>query len=66
MVLEWFGRQTAVAFFTTAITKSEIMVGIALPTAGRRRDTLADIAEKMFREDFSGLCLAFDESCANP
>jgi toxin FitB len=65
-VLEWFERQPAVAFYTTAITKSEIMLGIALLTAGRRRDTLANIAEKMFREDFPGYCLPFDESCASP
>lgn len=63
-VMEWFARQTAVTFYTTAITKSEILLGIALLPAGKRREALADAAEKMFREDFSGNCLAFDESCS--
>lgn len=62
-VLEWFARQTDVTFFVTAITQAEILLGIALLPAGKRRDTLAEAAEKMFQEDFSGNCLPFDESC---
>ena len=64
-VLEWFARQTAVTFYTTAITQSEIILGIALLPAGKRRDALADAAEKLFQEDFSGNCLPFDESCTS-
>ena len=60
---DWFSRQTAVTFYTTAITQAEILLGIALLPAGKRRDLLADAAEKMFQEDFSGNCLPFDESC---
>ena len=62
MVLSWFSRQTDAQFFTTAITKAEILLGIALLPVGKRRDMLADAAEKMFQEDFSGNCLPFDES----
>jgi predicted nucleic acid-binding protein len=65
LVLEWFVRQTATTFYTTAITQSEILLGIALLPAGKRREALADAAGKMFREDFFGTCLPFDESCAN-
>lgn len=65
VVLEWFARQTAVTFYVTAITQSEILLGIALLPAGNRRDALADAAGKMFREDFFGNCLPFDESCAD-
>ena len=36
---------------------------VVLLPAGKRRDLLADAAEKMFQEDFSGNCLPFDESC---
>lgn len=64
-VMGWFTRQTAVTFYTTAITQSEILLGIALLPAGKRREALADAAEKMFGEDFSGNCLPFDESCSN-
>ncbi len=63
-VVQWFGRQSAEAFYVTAITKSEILLGIALLPAGKRRDALADAADKMFQEDFCGNCLSFDESCS--
>lgn len=62
-VLEWFARQTVITFYVTAITQAEILLGIALLPAGKRRDALAAAAEKMFQEDFSGNCLPFDESC---
>lgn len=64
LVLEWFARQAAVTFYVTAITQSEILLGIAILPAGKRRDALADAAEKLFREDFSGNCLPFDNSCS--
>jgi hypothetical protein len=62
-VLDWFARQAVATFYATAITQSEILLGIALLPAGKRRDALADAAERMFQEDFSGRCLPFDESC---
>jgi predicted nucleic acid-binding protein len=65
VVVEWFARQTAVTFYTTAITQAEILLGIALLPAGKQRETLADAAGKMFSEDFIGRCLPFDESCSN-
>lgn len=65
VVVGWFARQTGVTFYTTAITKSEILLGIAMLPAGKRRETLTDAAGKMFQEDFSGTCLPFDESCSN-
>lgn len=64
MVIEWFARQTAATYYVTAITQSEILLGIALLPAGKRRDALAEAAGKMFQEDFCGNCLPFDESCA--
>lgn len=63
VVMDWFSRQTAVTFYTTAITQAEILLGIALLPAGKRRDLLADASEKMFQDDFSGNCLPFDEPC---
>jgi toxin FitB len=64
VVVEWFERQTAVTFYVTAITQAEILLGIALLPAGKRRDVLSEAAGRMFSEDFSGNCLPFDESCA--
>jgi predicted nucleic acid-binding protein len=64
LVLKWFARQSVATFYVTAITRAEILLGIALLPAGKRRDALADASEKMFREDFPGNCLPFDESCS--
>jgi predicted nucleic acid-binding protein len=64
-VSDWFARQVGVTFYTTAITTSEILLGIALLDAGKRRNALADAAASMFQEDFSGTCLLFDEACSH-
>jgi len=64
VVLEWFASQTVATFYVTAITRAEILLGIALLPAGKRRDALAEASEKMFKEDFPGNCLPFDESCS--
>ena len=63
LVMGWFARKMALNFYVTAITQSEILLGVALLPAGKRRDALSDASGKMFREDFSGNCLPFDESC---
>lgn len=63
-VLDWFERQPDATYFISAITCAEILLGIALLPAGKRRDGLAASAEQMFSEDFSGRSLAFDEHCA--
>jgi hypothetical protein len=65
LVIEWFAGRTNATFYITVITRSEILLGIALLPAGKRRDALAEAAKKMFKEDFPGNCLPFDESCAD-
>lgn len=63
-VLNWFAQQQGNAFWISAITRAEILLGVALLPAGRRRDHLAMAAEQMFDEDFAGRSLAFDDACA--
>lgn len=63
-VLAWFGRQQEATFFVSAVTRAEILLGIALLPEGKRRARLADAAEEMFAEDFAGRCLPFDDACA--
>ncbi len=63
-VLDWFERQQGISFLICAITRAEILLGIALLPAGKRRESLAAAAEQMFIEDFAGKCLAFDARCA--
>ena len=48
----------------SAVTQAEILTGIALLPAGKRRAALAIAAEQMFEQDFAGRCLAFDAVAA--
>jgi predicted nucleic acid-binding protein len=63
-VMGWFDGRAETAFFITAITRAEILLGIDLLPAGRRRDALAEAASRMFEQDFGGRCLPFDEHAA--
>ena len=50
--------------FTTTITQAEILYGIALLPAGKRREELSQAAQLMFSEDFAGRVLPFDQAAA--
>jgi len=63
-VLAWFGRQPGNSFHVSAVTRAEILLGIALLPAGQRRDRLAAAAEQMFAEDFAARSLPFDAAAA--
>jgi hypothetical protein len=47
-VLEWMRSEPASALFTTAITESELLYGIALLPEGRRRQSLASVVDLIF------------------
>ena len=64
VLLDWFARNTHNAMHTSAITQAEILTGIALLPAGKRRTALATAAEQMFDQDFADQCLAFDVGAA--
>lgn len=64
VVLDWFAENTGTVFYTSVITQAEILLGISLLPAGKRRNALADAAEEMFNQDFGGRCLPFDSACA--
>lgn len=63
-VLSWLDKQSGNDLFTSAITKAEIELGIALLSAGKRRDGIASAANTMFNQDFSHRVLSFDEAAA--
>ena len=54
-VLNWFCENPLASMQTSTITQAEILTGIALLPAGKRRMALALAAEQMFEEDFAGL-----------
>lgn len=61
-VLAWFASQNANLMHTSAITHAEILAGIALLPAGKRRDAMAQAANQIFEEDFLGRCIDFGGS----
>jgi predicted nucleic acid-binding protein len=64
-VLAWISsRRHANNILITTITVAEILYGIEILPAGKRRDRLSAQAEGMFAEDFRGHILTFDEQAA--
>ncbi|BAO79985.1 predicted nucleic acid-binding protein, contains PIN domain [Serpentinimonas raichei] len=63
-VMAWFAQLPQAAMRTSAITQAEILTGVALLPAGKRRDGLAQAAEEMFASEWSGRCLPFDAAAA--
>src|SRR5512136_850743 len=63
-VFDWFAERTGDVFYISAITQAEILLGISLLPAGKRRDALAAAADGMFSQDFAGRCLSFDARSA--
>ncbi len=63
-VFDWFAERTGDVFYVSAITQAEILLGISLLPAGKRRDALAAAADGMFSQDFAGRCLPFDARSA--
>jgi predicted nucleic acid-binding protein len=63
-VLEWMRSEPASALFTTAITESEMLYGIALLPQGARRQSLESVVDLIFAEDLAGRVLPFDGAAA--
>jgi hypothetical protein len=63
-VLEWMRSEPTSALFTTAISESELLYGIALLPEGRRRQYLESVIDLIFMEDLAGRVLPFDSAAA--
>ena len=50
---------------TTAITQAEILYGVEMLPAGKRRTRLAAAVEKVFSQEFRDRILPFDEDAAH-
>jgi hypothetical protein len=59
-VLAWVAAQPRATLYTTSINLTEILYGIAMLPAGRRRTALAAAAEAIFAEDLAGRVLPCD------
>ncbi len=63
-VLAWIARGDSSGYCTTSITQAEILHGVMLLPAGRRRRAIESAAEAMFATDFAGRILSFDSPAA--
>lgn len=63
-VLLWMNAQSSDEIFTTAVSEAELLVGIALLPAGRRRDDLRAAATRVFARFAPSQILAFDSASA--
>jgi hypothetical protein len=63
-VFAWTAVQSRSLLYTTSVNVAEILYGIAALPPGRRRSTLAGLAEAMFAEDLAARILPFDDEAA--
>jgi predicted nucleic acid-binding protein len=63
-VQRWMATQPAAILYTTAINQAEILYGVALLPAGRRKLALHEMVEAIFGQAFSGRVLPFDSAAA--
>lgn len=63
-VTGWLDAQHALSVYTSSITQAEILHGLTLLPAGRRRASLEAAVETMFSATFGGRVLAFDSDAA--
>lgn len=62
-VLDWIDAQALETLYLSAITVAELRAGIALMSAGKRRDSLYENLEKRLLPMFANRVLSFDMAC---
>jgi len=63
-VVSWLDEQPDGEVYTSAVSRAEIELGLALMPGGRRQEALTEAARAMFDEDLAGRCLPFDQGAA--
>jgi predicted nucleic acid-binding protein len=63
-VVGWIAARPAASLYTTSVTQAEILHGVMLLPAGKRRNAFESAAEAMFRDDFPGRVLPFASDAA--
>ena len=64
VVLHWLAAQEPMELFMTTITQAEVLYGIAVLPAGKRRTRLSAAIERVLSDEFEGRILPFDEEPA--
>ena len=64
LVAQWMDDQPNSSLFTTTVTQAEILYGVSVLPAGKRKQGLAAAVGAMFGQDFTGRVLPFDGSAA--
>jgi predicted nucleic acid-binding protein len=63
-VAAWVSVQPTERLFTTSVCQAEILAGVEILPAGRRRRILETAASAIFADAFDGRILPFDENAA--
>jgi predicted nucleic acid-binding protein len=63
-VVSWMNSWPVSQLFTTAITMAEVLYGLQLVPAGKRRMALQQASKTMFEVKFAGHILSFDQDAA--
>ena len=63
-VVAWVAGQAAPNLYLSTVTEAELLYGVEIVPAGRRRDRLLIEVEGMLQEDFEGRILPFDSAAA--
>jgi predicted nucleic acid-binding protein len=64
VVMRWIASQYPEQVFTTTITQAEILFGLEIVPAGKRRNRLSGAIHDLFASEFHGRILPFDEEAA--
>ena len=59
-VVAWVTAQPSMSLFVTSVTEAEMLLGVRLLPAGKRRHALEIAIAAMFAEDFPGRIRSFD------
>jgi len=64
VVLQWLAAQEPTSVFITTISQAEVLYGVEVLPASKRRTRLHGAIEKLFADEFQGRILPFDEESA--
>ncbi len=65
-VLAWFAGHRADELFVSSVTQAEMLLGVQLLPAGKRRTQLQAALMGLFDQDFAGRIVPFDAGAAAP